>query len=595
MESLQPQIERFDNSLAELSPQKTLNINVGVLGHIDSGKTSLCKALSTIASTAGFDKNPQSKERGITVDLGFSAFIIRIPEWFMQKHQDNIKSYEFIQFTLVDCPGHASLMKTIIGGASIIDMMMLVIDAQKLIQTQTAECIVLGEILMDKLIVALNKVDMFEESKRNEMIETQCKKLQNRFGFTRFGSHVPIIPCAAAPRAGIQAQLSEEEKKTDNIGQAIGITDLINSFLNNLEIPDRVVKNQPFLFSIDHCFQIKGQGTVLTGTVLSGSVKQGDTIELPALKQEKKIKSMQMFRKPVTSAKQGDRLGICVAQLDSSLIERGIATTPKSLLSTDLIVALVKKIPYFTEEVKNKAKFHITIGHQTVIGQSIFFTAKDPSEMDNFEIQFSKAALMNNKSVVSLDTSIEYQFVNDIKAQKLQQQKKPQEEEKKGAQSSQSQVPIYYSVIKLEKEIFIQPQSLLIASKLDKDISAKQCRLAFYGQVISLGQNQEALYNIRIAKEKVKVGKIDRIMTPSQVLVKDIFKKETAPEVFMNKTVTLMALDIEGVITGTFGKSGKQKVDLKQQLTAEQQEILINTEVQLKVKVYSKELAKLNK
>ena len=70
-----------------------------------------------------------------------------------------------------------------------------------------------------------------------------------------------------------------------------------------------------------------------------------------------------MFRKPVTNARQGDRLGICVAQLDSNLIERGIATAPRSLHSTDLIVTLVKKIPYFTEEVKNKAKFHITIGH----------------------------------------------------------------------------------------------------------------------------------------------------------------------------------------------------------------------------------------
>ena len=82
----------------------------------------------------------------------------------MAKHGDKLSNYEYIQFTLVDCPGHASLMKTIIGGASIIDMMMLIIDAQKLIQTQTAECIVLGEILMEKLIVVMNKVDMFEEA-----------------------------------------------------------------------------------------------------------------------------------------------------------------------------------------------------------------------------------------------------------------------------------------------------------------------------------------------------------------------------------------------------------------------------------------------
>jgi len=122
-------IERMDNQSTDLTPDKILNINIGVLGHIDSGKTSLCKALSTIQSTAGFDKNPQSKERGITLDLGFSAFIIRIPTWFQEKHASKLKGREYIQFTLVDCPGHASLMKTIIGGASIIDMMMLVVDA----------------------------------------------------------------------------------------------------------------------------------------------------------------------------------------------------------------------------------------------------------------------------------------------------------------------------------------------------------------------------------------------------------------------------------------------------------------------------------
>jgi selenocysteine-specific elongation factor len=91
-------------------------------------------------------------------------------------------------------------MKTIIGGASIIDMMMLVVDAQKLVQTQTAECIVLGEILMDKLIVAMNKVDMFPPAEREQMIMTQTKKLQTRFAFTRFGAEIPIVPVSACPR-----------------------------------------------------------------------------------------------------------------------------------------------------------------------------------------------------------------------------------------------------------------------------------------------------------------------------------------------------------------------------------------------------------
>ena len=133
---------------------------MGVLGHIDSGKTSLCRALSTITSTASLDKSPQSKERGITLDLGFSAFVVTGPDWLREREPAKLDGVEHIQFTLVDCPGHASLMKTVIGGASIIDLMVLVVDCQKLIQTQTFECIVLGEILMDKLLIAFNKVDL---------------------------------------------------------------------------------------------------------------------------------------------------------------------------------------------------------------------------------------------------------------------------------------------------------------------------------------------------------------------------------------------------------------------------------------------------
>lgn len=96
------------------SRTKTLNFNVGVLGHVDSGKTSLARALSSTASTAAFDKNPQSRERGITLDLGFSSFTVDCPDHL--RDGGGLKPYDSLQFTLVDCPGHASLIRTIIGG-----------------------------------------------------------------------------------------------------------------------------------------------------------------------------------------------------------------------------------------------------------------------------------------------------------------------------------------------------------------------------------------------------------------------------------------------------------------------------------------------
>ena len=151
------------------SVKTVLNFNIGVLGHIDSGKTSLAKALSSTASTASFDKNPQSQERGITLDLGFSSFQVPVPEHLKQH------GYDVLQFTLVDCPGHASLIKTIIGGAQIIDMMMLIVDVTKGMQTQTAECLVIGEILCEKLVVVLNKIDLLKEEKRHVLVEKVTK------------------------------------------------------------------------------------------------------------------------------------------------------------------------------------------------------------------------------------------------------------------------------------------------------------------------------------------------------------------------------------------------------------------------------------
>lgn len=191
-------------------------------------------------------------------------------------------------------------MKTIIGGASIIDMMMLVVDAQKLVQTQTAECIVLGELLMDKLLVALNKVDIFPSGEeRDKMVDTQSKKLRQRFSFTRFGADIPIVPVAANPKpdgmthqaAVVAEEPSLEEYKAAVCGQTesgeppLGVNELIEAILRYISLPVRRVGiEEPFMFSIDHCFQIKGQGTVMTGTVLSGQVKVGDNIELPILK-----------------------------------------------------------------------------------------------------------------------------------------------------------------------------------------------------------------------------------------------------------------------------------------------------------------------
>jgi selenocysteine-specific elongation factor len=300
---MEPQFKVTDNKSVK-DVTKILNINVGVLGHIDSGKTSLCKLISTIASTSAFDKVPQSQERGITLELGFSAFLVETPEWFKEKHKEANK-FTHIQFTLVDCPGHASLIKTIIGGASIIDIMILVIDSLKGIQTQTAECLVIGEILERKLVIALNKVDLIENAERDKKIGVLTNNFKKFLKDSYFGLDTPIKPVIATYK---DESLKDLQTKY--------LHEFILSLLQHIDFPKRNVEGS-FIYSADHCFIIKGQGTVLTGTVLRGKIAAGDMIEIPAIGEKRKVKSLQIFRKPITTAMQGDRVGICVPQLDS--------------------------------------------------------------------------------------------------------------------------------------------------------------------------------------------------------------------------------------------------------------------------------------
>ncbi|GAA55519.1 selenocysteine-specific elongation factor [Clonorchis sinensis] len=157
----------FEQGLA--NSMSVLNVNVGVLGHVDCGKTSLAKALSMIASTSAFDKNPQSKKRGITLDLGFSSFTVDLTAIPLRSSFQ--QGYNQVQFTLVDCPGHGSLIRTVLCGSQIIDVMLLVVDISKGFQTQTAECLIIGEITCDQMIVVLNKSDLLKEDVRASQID----------------------------------------------------------------------------------------------------------------------------------------------------------------------------------------------------------------------------------------------------------------------------------------------------------------------------------------------------------------------------------------------------------------------------------------
>ena len=471
--------------------ERPFNYNIGVLGHIDSGKTSLVKVLSTVLSTAALDKHPQSQKRGITLDLGFSALSIPMPSHLPQL-------YSSLQLTLVDCPGHASLIRTIIAGASIIDKMLLVIDATKGIQTQTAECLVISELLItSSLVVALNKIDLVEESKLDQ-VENKIRTMLDR---TKFKGNYFLVRTAASPREG----------------EARGVNELISTTLGSIiQLPDRT-SNRPLYYEVDHCFPVKGLGCVLTGTILEGSLRVGDNIEILNLGVQKQIKSLQSFHVNIGEAYKGDRVAACIGPFDSKLIERAVVCTPGTLRVFTCCVLKVKKIPYFKHEVNGKSKYHITCGNETVMGTCLFFSTSISNQNFSLDVMYQYEPLLEN--------------------------------------SKEKQ---YFAVVTLDSSI-CEPISdgLLIGSKFDLDCNAKQCRIGFYGNIECL--NPQLHPNaIKVSKDKKRTGQVERVIDQYTAIGIGMFTKDTDISKFERKKVKVE--DTVAEIMSSFGKSGKFKI-----------------------------------
>ncbi|XP_033647872.1 selenocysteine-specific elongation factor-like [Asterias rubens] len=520
---------------------KELNFNIGVLGHVDSGKTSLAKALSTTASTAAFDKNPQSKERGITLDLGFSSFSVDLPD-----HLAGGK-YDRLLMTLVDCPGHASLIKTIIGGAQIIDLMMLVIDVTKGMQTQSAECLVIGEITCSKMVVVLNKTDLLPVEKKKQVVEKMTKRMLKTLENTKFANS-PVVAVAAKPGGPENADC-----------QADGVDALIEELKRQSYLPSRD-SSGPMLYAVDHCFSIRGQGTVMTGTLLRGQIAVNDTVEIPALKITRKVKSMQMFRQPVQSVSQGDRVGVCVTQFDPKQLERGLVCTPSTLPTILAGIISVQKITYFKGTCSTKAKFHVTMGHDTIMARVFFFGL--PA---NHQVTLPSA------SSEDFNFDQEYIYQEELLSPPPKSSNQKSEDKEKlhstGSYSNQQ-----WALIEFEKPVTCPASCLVIGSKLDTDIHSNSCRLAFHGQLLhhitDKAYPETVLPRLKIFKNKSREGFVDRMTDDYTVIGRSLFKKETNLQAFVGLKVEL-ATGEEGVIEGGFGQSGKYKIRISAGLKPE--------------------------
>ena len=518
------------------------NVNVGVMGHVDSGKTSLVGALSTCLSTCALDKHPQSKRRGITLDLGFSSFV----------SQDK-------RYTLVDCPGHASLIRTIIGATQIIDIFLLVVDLTKGIQTQTAECLVLAEVSpCSRLVVVLNKTDLVPEAERAKRVDKLSKAIEKHLSRTKFKG-CAVVACSAREEWGLDGLAGELARaaphRRDGLAGPSGAS------------------QEDLVYAVDHCFAIKGQGTVLTGTVLQGTLRVGQNLQVPRLGLSRKVKTMQVFREPVQSASVGERVAVCTTQLDPKLIERdylcedGGGDGGQPVVRTfDACVCSCSRVSFFRGEVPSGAKIHVTLGYATTLAEATFFCCDGK---------------VQEVSGPGFDYSRDYEHAAQL-------------EERVGL-SSQRVLLVF------EKPVTCPTSTSYVASRLDLDANAKQCRLAFHGEILSIPENtfdvrrgernldahRSFLSRLRVFKPKSRTGRLERIEKGSAGLVgiaAGFFGKDSDVTKFLGLRVVVAAAEgeqVAGRVASTFGKSGKVKVDFESSA-----EGLVGRDLRLEYKKY---------
>ena len=557
------EVEKIINEIKDNNSTKILNINVGILGHVDSGKTSLSKMISSISSTASFDKNPQSKERGITLDLGFSALYIHTPKILKEKFASNKKiiESEYIQLTLVDCPGHASLIRTVISGASIIDTVILVIDSVKGIQIQTVECIALSEILCEKITIALSKVDLLKnkEDDANKKID----KLKKIFSKSKFGENISIIPTTTV----------DEDK--NNIQKMIKL--LIKSVIEciefNIEEKENDInkKNESLIAYIDHCFKIKNKGTVATGTIMKGNIKINDEIYFPVLSNKYMVKEIQIFKKSVKSATKGDRVGLLIKNLDNQKIERTIITSvgSKEVNFLDGGILLLRKVNLYKDKLKSNNKYYVMIGNQGISAKCLFF-----DYMKKKEELFIKYDINNIKKTEICEKNMfytkEYQYLEEIDVTDNNE--------------------YYFAFVKFDKKIIVPNKMIFLGTNIDIDISEnKKDRLAFYGKIIFCNNDiNEIIKDLKIAKNKMKEGRIIRVTPENKkiCIVRGFIKKENMGNInnILGKEIYGRIENedkneikeenkneednqkIIGKILSSFGQVGKLKVEFNQEI-----------------------------
>jgi elongation factor Tu len=290
------------------------HVNVGTIGHIDHGKTTLTAALVKVQSKKGLAKaiSYQDIAKGGTVRDETKTVTIAVSH---VEYESSKRHYAH-----VDCPGHADYIKNMITGAAQMDGAILVVSALDSVMPQTREHVLLArQVGLTHIVVALNKCDAVEDPEMLELVEMEVRELLNKYKFD--GDNAPIIRVAALPA------LNGDPKWEEQIGKLL---DALDSYIPE---PVRDI-DKPFLMAIEDVFSIKGRGTVVTGRVERGIVKTGEEVEIVGFRDTRKtvVTGVEMFRKLLDQGQAGDNVGVLLRGIEKNDVERGqILSKPGSV------------------------------------------------------------------------------------------------------------------------------------------------------------------------------------------------------------------------------------------------------------------------
>jgi elongation factor Tu len=299
--------------------RKKPHVNIGTIGHVDHGKTTLTAAILNYLSLSGsaeakkyedIDNAPEEKERGVTINVHHAEY-----------------ETETRHYAHVDCPGHADYIKNMITGAAQMDGGILVVSAADGPMPQTREHILLArQVGLPAIAVFMNKCDMVDDPELLDLVEMEVRELLSKYGFP--GDDVPVVRGSAAN--ALEAGMAG---KPANDPAFECIKKLMDEVDRYIPLPARDL-DKPFLMSVEDVFSITGRGTVATGRIERGKVKVGDAVELVGIKDTKAsvVTGVEMFRKIMDDAQAGDNVGVLLRGINKEDIERGqVICAPKSI------------------------------------------------------------------------------------------------------------------------------------------------------------------------------------------------------------------------------------------------------------------------